>query len=196
MLQRLENIDQQLFLFFNALHSPTFDSLMFFITGSWFWLPFIIYLIWMCYRRFSKWFWLAFLILAFCFLCTDQISGFIKNAVERYRPSHNLSLTGQVHLLNGYTGGLYGFVSSHAANSFGLAVLAGLLFRNSLVTAIMLAWAILVSYSRIYAGVHYPSDIIAGAITGIFIAWIIYFAICRIPWFVKKLNLRNPASQV
>ncbi len=105
-----------------------------------------------------------------------------KDVFERLRPCHNPEIADKVHTLYGYCGGMYGFVSSHASNSFSLAVFSGLMLKNHYRFALilMLLWALLVSYSRIYAGVHYPGDILAGAILGsvigIFVFWIMKLA--------------------
>ena len=104
----------------------------------------------------------------------------------RYRPSHNLNLQGLVHSVNGYTGGLYGFVSSHAANSFGIAIFTALFLKNRWYWNLILLWAVLVSYSRIYLGVHYPSDVLSGAFLGAFWAGIL-FLLTR-----KLLKLKSP----
>ena len=103
---------------------------------------------------------------------SDQIaSSLIKPLVCRLRPSHAEHFV--AYVLNGHRGGMYGFVSSHAANSFGVAVLLILLSRNRLVAASMLLWAAVVSYSRIYLGVHYPGDIICGALVGVAMAFVV-----------------------
>lgn len=99
----------------------------------------------------------------------------------RYRPSHNFDLQGLVHLVNGYSGGLFGFVSSHAANSFGIAIFTALFLKNKWYWIFILLWAVLVSYSRIYLGVHYPADIIGGMVLGCFWAVIIFLTTTKIP---------------
>ncbi len=100
------------------------------------------------------------------FLADRVSSGVFKPLFHRFRPSHEPTLEGLVHLVNGYAGGRYGFISSHAANTFGVATFLGLLMRSSRMTTVLFCWACLSSYSRIYLGVHYPFDILAGATWG------------------------------
>ena len=104
---------------------------------------------------------------------SDQLSVHLfKNIFERYRPCHNINIQQFVHLVSG-CGGKFGFVSSHAANSFALALFTGLLLKTQIrfILPFMIAWAVLISYSRIYNGVHYPADIAAGALLGLIIGW-------------------------
>ena len=103
---------------------------------------------------------------------SDQMSStVIKNSVMRLRPCHDPAVAPQLHLVNGYCGGQYGFVSSHASNSFALVSFLVFLFRKERIKLqwVVLSWAILVSLSRIYLGAHYPTDIICGALLGVII---------------------------
>lgn len=102
-------------------------------------------------------------------LCDQVSSGLIKPLFARLRPSHNPEIAGLLHYVNGYHGGMYGFVSSHAANSFGVATYVALLLKRRWVTFSLALLAIGVSYSRIYLGVHYPGDVIAGGLLGVVI---------------------------
>lgn len=108
------------------------------------------------------------------FLLTDQVSSsLIKEWVQRVRPCHVPQWEDRIHLLEG-KGGLYSFVSSHAANVFGLATFTGLVYRKKWYTTSMLIWAFLVSYSRIYVGKHFPADVVCGALAGMLLGWIVY----------------------
>ena len=127
------------------------------------------------------------MLLAFALLITlaDQsASGFFKPFFERLRPCHQPGIQEFVHTLK-HCGGQYGFASSHASNTFALGIFMWLLYRN-LYGQLMILWAVLVSYSRIYAGVHYPGDIIMGAILGLISALIVYYLYKRI--FPKDLE--------
>jgi undecaprenyl-diphosphatase len=124
---------------------------------------------------------------------TDQTSVHLfKNVVQRLRPCHETSLEGLVHLVNNKCGGQFGFISSHAANSFGVAVLVSLWLRKWGYTAVMLSWAMLIAYSRVYLGVHYPGDVIAGAIWGAGCAWLVFYLynwiLARLPqhWWISR----------
>lgn len=166
-LQQLISFDQQLFLALNGLHGPYADRFMWFFTQTLTWVPALLVMLVVIVhakKRESIWILLA-LVLAVVF--ADQVSSsLIKPLVERFRPSHEPALSGLVHLVNGYHGGYYGFVSSHAANSFAVALFTSLLFRNRNYTIILLLWAMMNCYSRVYLGVHYPGDILGGLVVG------------------------------
>ena len=106
------------------------------------------------------------------FIC----SGVLKPLVCRLRPTHEPALD-PLHLVYGYTGGRYGFCSSHAANTMAVGMLFSLLYKNNLATASLMAWVAFVSYSRMYLGVHYPSDIICGLAVGVLWAALVYLAL-------------------
>ena len=117
--------------------------------------------------------------------CTIGLSDLIstecfKKVICRYRPTHNLEIGGFVHVVNGYTGGMYGFVSSHAANMFAFAVGVSLYLRQKPWTFFFIVWSMLICYTRMYLGVHYPADIACGAILGSVVSVILYFISSRL----------------
>ena len=176
MLDWLKQIDTKLFLLINRHHTPVVDTLMFYISDMRMWIPFYILLIILFISKFGfKKFLLIFGFIGLLILCTDQASVLVKNYVQRYRPSHNLDLISIVHIIRNYFGGQFGFVSSHATNNFGLAVFISIVAGAKVkgLTAAMLCYALIISYSRIYLGVHYPSDVIGGWILGSLIAFLI-----------------------
>ncbi len=173
MINTLENIDHQLLLFLNGLGSEWLDQTMFFISSKWFWIPIILLIIFLIIKRYKKQFWIPLLSLIICFTITDQTSRLFKENIKRYRPSHNIELKQDVRTVNDYTGGQYGFFSGHASNSFGIALLSLLFIKRKWYSYLAISWAIIVSYSRIYLGVHFPSDIFVGALFGMTVAIII-----------------------
>ncbi len=185
MFAFLEALDRQLLLFINGCHSPLWDHIMWFISGKLSWAPLYLTLLFFAFRKYTRHWWLLVLTIALAITLADQISSSVlKDGIQRYRPSHNLELQGLLHHVQNYKGGQYGFVSSHAANSFAVAMLFTLLLQKPWVGISLLLWASVVSYSRIYLGVHYPSDIIGGALLGIgagYLAWFIF------QWVQKKL---------
>jgi len=173
MLDTLKSIDTSLFLFLNAQHNAFFDQLMWIASGRFTWIPLYILLLWLLYGEHRKRFWLVILTIVLMIVLSDQFCNLAKFTFLRLRPSNEPVLRNLVHLVHGYSGGAYGFYSGHASNSFAVALFAiGMIkrFRNYLIP-FMLCFAVLVSYSRIYLGVHYPGDILTGATAGSLIGW-------------------------
>ncbi len=179
MLETLNQLDQELLLYLNSLHSSFFDSFMYLISGKLVWALFYLSIIVQIYRTYG-WRNCLYLVLAIVLviICCDQMaSGILKPTFQRFRPSRSPELSDLVHIVNGYRGGKYGFASSHAANVFGLATFCSLLFRKRYLSIFLFSWAVLVSYSRIYLGVHYPGDIIVGMFIGLSFGYAIYKAL-------------------
>lgn len=175
MIEFLEYIDTRLFLFFNGHHTPFMDSVMGAITNKYTWIPFYLILLFFVWKKAKSRMWLVVLSVAIMITVSDQVSVHLfKETFQRYRPSHNLLLQEQVQLIDGYRGGLYGFVSSHAANAFALTTFLIFFFRRRDFALFMYLWASVVCYSRVYAGVHYPFDILGGMLVGVFIGFIAY----------------------
>ena len=176
MLEHLIESDIQLFLWLNGFHSPFWDQIMWFVSGTIEWVPLYLVLTGYIIYRYR---WQSIPIIVAVIIgitLADQIAVRVfKEVFERLRPSHNPEIQHLIHFVNNYRGGAYGFVSNHAANSFALAVMLSLVFKNKVFSVCILLWAMLVSYSRIYLGVHYPGDILGGALLGAGIAWLVYF---------------------
>ena len=176
MIQYLEGLDIELFRLLNGCHNNFFDEFFWLVTGKFAWIPMILALLYVSFKKHWKMGVLLILGIAITITLCDQISsGLIKDAVCRLRPTRNAMLADTVHIVNDYRGGMYGFVSSHAANSFGVAMLLLVVFRNKFFSWTILSWAFLVSYSRIYLGVHFPGDIICGGLLGLAIGWLVSF---------------------
>ena len=158
----LIQLDSRLFLAINGFHSETWDGIMWRVSGKTSWWPFYLLLVgYLVWRR--KW-QLVSMILFIVAVVTlaDQTSVHLfKNVFQRLRPCHEPTLEGLVHLVNNKCGGQYGFISSHASNVFVVLVLLALSIRKKWFTTILIVWALLVAYSRIYLGVHYPGDVLA-----------------------------------
>lgn len=172
----LKDLDTKLFLYLNDKHNHTFDLIMFWVSQKNFWIPLYAFLLFLSWKHFNKRVWLIALAAVLLIVLSDQISVHaFKNVFLRYRPCHNLVLQAQVHLNDG-CGGTYGFISSHAANTFALAMFLSLLFKDRVkhFGILIFLWASFVSYSRIYNGVHYPADVAVGALVGMGIGVVVY----------------------
>jgi len=175
-VDKIKQLDTTLFLFLNGKHNSFFDFIMFWASNKFIWIPLYILFILFIFRAFDKQYSKIIIAALLLILLSDQISNHLfKNTFERYRPCHNALIAPQVHL-NPDCGGMYGFVSSHAANSFALATFLLLIFwkERKYYGILLLFWAALVSYSRIYNGLHYPMDVLCGAMLGAILAFIVY----------------------
>lgn len=166
-------LDKSVFIFLNGFHSPFLDSIMLGITHRLTWIPLYVYIIYLLFENKAiSPFWISLFTIVFAAGLSDFItSGLMKPYFMRLRPCHEPNLMAIIHQV-GSCGGKYGFASSHAANTFALSFSFLFLNKNShLKTSyVLIAWAFIVSYSRIYIGVHYPLDILVGALVGIFSA--------------------------
>jgi undecaprenyl-diphosphatase len=165
--------DQELFLWLNGIHAPWLDVLMFWVTFKYTWVPMYLILIFLSFKPGPKK-GLGFLFTVIvAVVIADQItSGLMKPYFMRFRPCHEPALQGMVHEVTG-CGGSYGFASSHASTSFALAITWFTLLRPTVrYIGLLLIWAMIYSYSRIYVGVHYPADILIGALIGLMVGWL------------------------
>lgn len=192
--QSLVELDRDLLLFLNSFHNHFFDAFMWIVSSKEIWVPLYLIIIYYFFKNRDKK--QAFTILCLCIICIvlcDQIaSSIFKPLFERWRPSRDPSISDIVHIVNGKRGGKYGFISSHAANVFGLAIFSLKVFRNKLYTILILSWAIVVSYSRIYLGVHFPGDVICGGLLGLGIGYACYKILTKIFHIKETRTIRVP----
>lgn len=177
MLDHLIHTDQQLLLALNGSDSTWLDNVMLIVTKTGTWIPLILVLLYVLLKNRSWREVLLFVVcLALVILVADRFSsGFCKPFFHRFRPSHEPALEGLVDLVGNRRGGLYGFISSHAANTFGAFSFIALYFRRRFIIWTIFLWACLSSYSRIYLGLHYPGDILCGALFGLLVGTSLYF---------------------
>ena len=181
MIEEILKLDSKLFLYLNNLGTSKFDI---------FWISlskieanilmylFLILLLFYIQKIRPKLIYILYLffVIALMIAITDQGANIFKDSFQRLRPCYNESIIDSLRLVKENCGGKYGFFSAHASNSFSLAIFFGLLFINriSYIIMITIVYASLISYSRIYLGVHYPIDIFFGGFFGIFVGFVIY----------------------
>lgn len=173
-MQYLNKLDTELFLFLNGQHNTFFDPIMYWFSDKLIWVPMYLLIVFFIIKHYKmKGIFILIFVGLVILACDQTASHLIKNLVLRLRPSHEPSLAGLIHLSKAGPGGLYGFVSSHAANTFGLATFMYFVLddRFKWLKYWLFIWAVLVSYSRIYNGVHYPGDVLGGALVGISFGW-------------------------
>ena len=198
MFNELIHIDQSWLLAINGAHCGVMDQVMWYISQAWVWIPLYVVLIGLLIWRFGwKWGLVYTVALVAAVGLSDWISsGVIKHLVCRPRPTHEPALEGLVHVVNGYVGGLYGFVSSHAANTMSLATLFAIIWqrpvsgerlsvRGNHQAWWLLSYVVVNCYSRMYLGVHYPGDILGGLLVGTVMAFVVY-GLLNLVWRVRK----------
>ncbi len=189
MLESLINTDQSVFFFLNKIHSPFWDVMMSLFTRTEYWILFFLFIIFYILKNYRVKGLIILLLLALGILISDQFSVFIKETVQRLRPTHDPAIQNVVHYVI-RKGGEFSFFSSHASNTFTVATFLSLIFRNKNFSLIIFLWAIVTSYTRIYLGLHYPGDILTGWLFGILLGGIIYQLLTFIE--VHFLLLRTP----
>ena len=187
MIDYLVDVDKTALLAVNGMYSVFQDAFWWMVSAKWSSLLLVLALLWILMRQNRRHALLVLLMVAVAVLVADQVSsGLIKHLVERLRPTHDPSLENAVHVINGYRGGMYGFVSSHAANFFAIATLVTLIMRRGLVAVALYGWGLVQCYSRIYLGVHYPGDILGGMIVGLLAGWLVW---CLMRWVQRRWRL-------
>lgn len=172
-MEKLLQLDTELFLFFNGIHASWADRAVYLISKGWFWIPLFLFIIFWIFKIYKKRGWIVLAVFALTIALSDQTCNLVKNSVCRYRPSHTEAIAEQIHLVqkpdgNRYFGGQYGFPSAHASNTMALAFLVIFFLSKGKkwVMALAVAWSLMMAYTRLYLGVHYPLDILYGFILG------------------------------
>jgi len=147
---------------------------MYAISGRLIWVPLYLTILIFLGVKYKRKFLIILIFIILAATLSDQTSVILKNIIHRLRPCHEPSLISVVHLVNGECGGIYGFVSSHATNTFDVALLSLSFIKKRWYSISIILWAGIISYSRVYLGVHYPGDVLCGSLLGAFIGWSIY----------------------
>jgi len=197
MLEKELQLERDLFFFLNGSNSTLWDNFFYICTYPWTWLVFYVCFLWVfIYKKNWKEIVCVIGAIILLVLLTDKISsGFFKPFFHRFRPTYHPDFMAQVKTVFNYRGGNYGFISSHATNTFGFATFCALIFRNKLFTFTIYLYALLNSYSRIYLGVHFISDAVAGAFVGALIAIFVYvlYDWVRRRWiYIENGRLKKP----
>ena len=189
MLEYLNELDTNALLAVNGLNNTFQDAMWFMVTSKLASLLIVLGLLWVLLHKNRRHALLVIAMLVLVILVADQLSsGLIKHLVERLRPTREPALGDLIHTVNGYRGGMYGFVSSHAANSFAAITLISLIMRQRLVFFPLLVWALMQCYSRVYLGVHYPGDILGGIVVGVLAGWVVWLLM---QWLQRRLKISN-----
>ena len=191
-MEQLVELDHEIFLYLNNLGNPAWDDFWNFITNKFASIPFYALLVFFLYKALGlKRMLLTLLLVAGLITFTDQLSNIFKSFIERPRPCGQEGVREYARFV-AVRCGRYGYFSAHAASSAALTVFLGLILKNywKNIFPVLIFWALLVSYSRIYLGVHYPGDVLTGWIIGIILGLLFY----KLLMFLFKRYFGNPVT--
>ncbi len=175
MLEELVQLDKELFLLLNGLGNSNWDGYWMFVTNKVSSLPIYLILLVLAYRQLGlRKTLITLATVAILILVTDQLANFFKYGVQRLRPCYDQEVSTVLRLVKNSCGGKFGYFSAHAANSFAIASFFTFLLKSKFryIGFLLFFWAIIVAYSRIYIGVHFPLDVLTGAIIGLGMSWL------------------------
>lgn len=175
MLEELIQQDKEIFLFLNGLGTVTWDGFWLFITNKFSAIPLYALLLFLTFKHLGAKKTIVVLIsVALLITATDQLANFFKYGVQRLRPCHDIDVNTVARLVKKSCGGKYGYFSAHASNAMALALFFSILLGSKIkyITSFLLVWALLVGYSRIYIGVHFPMDVLTGIVIGMVFGWL------------------------
>lgn len=184
MIEKILLYERDAFFALNGSDSAFLDRFMWLYTGKEVWLPLAVLIIGvLVYKKNWRESLLIILAIALVVLLCDQFASHVcKPLFTRFRPTHHPDFMEQVKTVFNYRGGLYGFISSHAANAFGFATLMALIMKNRWFGWTLFLWATLTAYTRIYLGVHFISDVVPGIVVGTLFGYVVY----RLYLFVRS----------
>ena len=196
MIEKILIYERDAFFALNGSDSAFLDRFMWIFTGKAVWLPlaFLILLVLIYKKNWRESLLVLLAIVLVVTLCDPFASNVCKPIFTRFRPTHHPDFMDQVKIVFGYRGGLYGFISSHAANAFGFATLMALIMRDKLFGWTIFFWAVLTAYTRVYLGVHFISDIVPGAVSGVIFGYLVYklYSFSRSKLLPVEVNNREP----
>lgn len=196
MIDQILQLDTNAFIFLNSLGTPTWDPFWLAYTSKFNWIPFYAVLLYLIYRQMQvKAVIITMVLVALMILVTDQVTNLFKDGFHRLRPCHLAELIDGMRLVKARCGGQYGFFSGHASNTMAAAFFIGLTLkkRNKYLLYFLIFWALLMGYSRIYIGVHYPLDVVLGTLFGVFTGTLFY----KLNGFlIDKFNANTPKKTI
>lgn len=178
MIDKLIQYDTELFLYLNNLGTEAWDGFWMVYTTKFYWIPFYALLLYLVWKRLQNKnaMWIAIGVIVIMVVFTDQITNLFKFSFERFRPCHNPFVNTGMRIVKENCGGYFGFFSGHSSNSMAVAIFAGMMLKPKYKYAIygLIVWSIIMGYSRIYVGVHYPLDVVCGLTFGAISGYLFY----------------------